>query len=48
MVAGTMLSGYVTCGKTLLLGPDKAGLFKPVAIKSIHHKRVEVEEARCG
>lgn len=48
VVAGTMLSGTVLPGQTLQLGPDKTGQFKPVIVRSIHHKRVEVDEALAG
>ena len=48
MVAGTLLSGTVTIGQQLQLGPDKQGQFKPVMVKGIHHKRVDVDEARAG
>lgn len=48
VVAGTMRSGTVVPNTTLLLGPDKAGTFKPVIVKSIHHKRTPVEVAYSG
>ena len=48
VVAGTMISGTVRPGQTLQLGPDKTGLFKPVQVRTIHHKRVEVEVALAG
>jgi GTPase len=48
VVAGTLLSGTVTLGSTLLLGPDKTGQFKPVKVGGIHHKRIEVESAFAG
>jgi GTPase len=48
VVAGTMISGTVKTGQTLLLGPDKTGIFKPVIVRTIHHKRVEVEVAEAG
>jgi GTPase len=48
VVAGTMKSGTVVPGTTLLLGPDKTGKFNPVVVKSIHHKRTPVEEALSG
>lgn len=48
VVAGTLKSGTVTPGTTLLLGPDKIGTFKPVVVKTIHHKRVAVESAISG
>lgn len=43
VVAGTMKSGTVVPNTTLLLGPDKSGGFKPVMVKTIHHKRIAVD-----
>lgn len=48
VVAGTMKSGTVLQNTTLLLGPDKTGQFKPVVVKTIHHKRVPVESCISG
>lgn len=48
VVAGTMLAGTVRPGQTLQLGPDKTGTFKPVQVRTIHHKRTEVEGALAG
>lgn len=48
VVAGTLKSGTVTPGTTLLLGPDKIGTFKPIMVKTIHHKRVAVDSAISG
>lgn len=48
VVAGTVRSGTVVPNTTLLLGPDKTGNFKPVVVKSIHHKRTPVEIAISG
>lgn len=48
VVAGTMRSGTVLPNTTLLLGPDKTGNFKPVLVKSIHHKRTPVDIAISG
>ena len=33
---------------TLLLGPDPLGTFIPIAVKSIHRKRMPVREVRGG
>ena len=33
---------------TLLLGPDSLGQFQPIAVKSIHRKRMPVREVRGG
>ena len=33
---------------TLLLGPDALGHFTPIAVKSIHRKRMVVREVRGG
>jgi GTPase len=48
VIAGTLKSGTVLPNQTLLLGPDKSGGFKPVLVKSIHHKRTPVEIAVAG
>lgn len=48
VIAGTLTSGTVKIGDTLLLGPDNTGHFKPVVIRSIHYKRTLVEEVVSG
>ena len=48
VVAGTLKSGTVVPNQQLNLGPDKSGVFKPVQVKSIHHKRLPVEQAIAG
>jgi len=48
VVTGTLLSGTVRPGQVLQLGPTKVGGFTLVQIKSIHCKRVDVEEAQAG
>ena len=48
VVAGTLKSGTVLPNTQLLLGPDKNGKFHPVVVKSIHHKRTQVDFAISG
>jgi len=48
VVGGTVLSGTIHANQTLLLGPDGSGEFKPVAVKSIHSKRVPVKSLSAG
>lgn len=48
VVTGTLVSGRVFTGQTLLLGPDKKGEFQKVVVKSIHFKRTSVTEVTCG
>lgn len=48
VVAGTMKSGTIVPNTILNLGPDKNGNFKPVMVKSIHHKMIAVEKAIAG
>jgi GTPase len=50
---GTVVGGIVTQGvfrpnDVLLLGPDGLGNFRPVQIRSIHSKGMEVPEVECG
>lgn len=45
VVSGPLLSGNIKVGQTLYLGPDTFGKFSPVAIKSIHLKRISIHEA---
>lgn len=48
MVSGTTLKGIIKLNDTLLLGPDPLGRFTPIAVKSIHRKRMPVREVRGG
>lgn len=48
VVSGTCLRGIITLNDNLLLGPDAVGHFLPVAIKSIHRKRMNVKHVRAG
>lgn len=48
VIAGTLTSGTVKLGDTLLLGPDSTGAFKPVIVRGIHYKRTSVEEVVSG
>ncbi|KAI8475927.1 MAG: GTP binding protein [Monoraphidium minutum] len=49
VVAGTVKRGVLTPGSALVIGPDIAdGSFKPVAIKSIHYKRLGVAQVVAG
>lgn len=49
VVAGTLKKGTIGPNATLLLGPDIAdGAFRPVAVKSLHYKRLPVAQASCG
>lgn len=48
VVSGTTLKGIIRLNDTLLLGPDALGQFIPIAIKSIHRKRMPVAEVRGG
>merc|ERR1712083_174299 len=42
------MGGTVRINDTLLLGPDPLGHFAPIAIKSIHRKRMPVTEVKSG
>ncbi|KAL3238765.1 hypothetical protein MRX96_021798 [Rhipicephalus microplus] len=48
VVSGTTLKGVIRLNEVLLLGPDPLGHFQPVAIKSIHRKRMPVKEVHSG
>ncbi|XP_061130823.1 GTP-binding protein 1-like [Syngnathus typhle] len=48
VVSGTTLRGVIRLNDTLLLGPDPLGVFLPIAVKSIHRKRMPVKEVRGG
>lgn len=48
VVGGTVISGIVKEGQTMMLGPDSLGNYKPVTIKSIHNKRIPVKEIKAG
>ncbi|XP_055918775.1 GTP-binding protein 1-like [Eupeodes corollae] len=48
VVSGTCLQGVIKLNDVLLLGPDPVGQFIPIAIKSIHRKRMNVKEVRGG
>nr|KAJ3423176.1 hypothetical protein HK105_000991 [Polyrhizophydium stewartii] len=48
VVSGTVTSGIVHVGDTLLLGPDSTGQFVPTMVKSIQRKRVNTPCAAAG
>lgn len=48
VVSGTTLKGVIRLNDTLMLGPDPLGHFQPIAVKSIHRKRMAVKEVRAG
>ncbi|XP_046981192.1 GTP-binding protein 1 [Schistocerca americana] len=48
VVSGTTLKGVIRLNDTLMLGPDPLGHFMPIAVKSIHRKRMVVREVRGG
>ncbi|XP_042200926.1 GTP-binding protein 1 isoform X4 [Callorhinchus milii] len=48
VVSGTTLRGLIRLNDMLLLGPDPLGNFLPIAVKSIHRKRMPVREVRGG
>lgn len=48
VISGTCLQGIIKLNDTLLLGPDPLGHFLPIAVKSIHRKRMNVAEVRGG
>ncbi|XP_043255526.1 GTP-binding protein 1 [Colletes gigas] len=48
VISGTTLKGVIKLNDILLLGPDPLGRFIPIAVKSIHRKRMPVREVRGG
>lgn len=48
VVSGTTLRGVIRLNDILLLGPDPLGQFQPIAIRSIHRKRMAVNEVHGG
>jgi GTPase len=48
VVSGTNLRGTIKVNEQLLLGPDPLGTFTPIAVKSIHRKRMPVSEVKSG
>ncbi len=49
MVPGTVKRGVISTSSSLLLGPDIGdGSFKAAAIKSIHYKRLPVQQVVAG
>jgi len=48
VVSGTTMKGTISCNDTLLLGPDPLGHFQPLSVKSIHRKRLPVNEVKGG
>ncbi|XP_063983782.1 GTP-binding protein 1 [Diachasmimorpha longicaudata] len=48
VVSGTTLKGIIKLNDILLLGPDPLGHFTQIAVKSIHRKRMPVNEVRGG
>ncbi|XJO76128.1 hypothetical protein BDV3_006698 [Batrachochytrium dendrobatidis] len=48
VVSGTVISGIIHTGDSLMLGPDFLGQFVPVTVKSIQRKRVNTPCAAAG
>lgn len=48
VVSGLMRGGRIQPNQQLLLGPDKAGQFKPVLVRTIHYKRVAADAVESG
>lgn len=48
VVSGTIMKGVIHAGQSLLLGPDLLGKFDLVQIKSIHRKRMLVQNVKAG
>jgi len=48
VVTGTVMGGCVAAGQTLLLGPDQAGHWREVQVRSLRNKRVGVKTVAAG
>ncbi|XP_073982101.1 GTP-binding protein 1 isoform X2 [Rhodnius prolixus] len=48
VVSGTTLKGVIRLNDTLMLGPDPLGHFIPIAVKSIHRKRMAVRQVSAS
>eukprot|EP01083_Nonionella_stella_P149752 476050_1 len=48
VVSGTMTSGCMSVSESVVIGPFSDGSFKHVIIRSIHAKRIPVEDAVAG
>jgi len=48
IVGGTILRGTIRVGQLLYVGPDRAGAFYPVTVRSIESRRVQLGEAKTG
>lgn len=48
VVSGTTLKGVIRLNDTLMLGPDPVGQFIPIAVKSIHRKRMAVRQVSAS
>jgi len=48
VVGGISRAGRIHTNQQLLLGPDKAGQFRPVLVKTLHYKRVPTDAVESG
>jgi len=48
VVGGLVRAGRIAPGSQLLLGPDKASQFRPVLVKTLQFKRVNVDSVESG
>ena len=48
VVSGIVKAGTIKANTVLLMGPDKANIYRSIVVKSVHVNRVPAEKAIAG